>query len=71
MKRIAILISGTGTNMLSLCKSMIKEKYAKPVLVLSDQKQAKGLRAAEGLGINANILTLQSIKIIEIPLIKK
>lgn len=56
MKRIAILISGTGTNMLSLCKSMIKEKYAKPVLVLSDQKQAKGLRAAEGLGINAKYI---------------
>lgn len=54
MKRIAILISGTGTNMLSLCKSMINEKYAKPVLVLSDQKQAKGLIAAEGLGINTN-----------------
>jgi phosphoribosylglycinamide formyltransferase-1 len=31
---------------------MIKEKYAKPVLVLSDQKRAKGLRLAEDLGIN-------------------
>ncbi|MFL2798126.1 MAG: phosphoribosylglycinamide formyltransferase [Paracoccaceae bacterium] len=52
MTRVAILISGTGSNMLHLCQSMIKEKYAKPVLVLSDQKRAKGLRLAEDLGIN-------------------
>ena len=61
MKRIAILISGTGTNMLSLCKSMIKEKYANPVLVLSDQKQAKGLRAAESLGINAKYIGVEQL----------
>ncbi|MFL2789234.1 MAG: phosphoribosylglycinamide formyltransferase [Paracoccaceae bacterium] len=52
MTRVAILISGAGSNMLHLCQSMIKEKYAKPVLVLSDQKRAKGLRLAEDLGIN-------------------
>ena len=52
MTRVAILISGTGSNMVRLCQSMIKEKYAKPVLVLSDQKRAKGLRLAEDLGIN-------------------
>ena len=52
MKRVSILISGTGSNMVRLCQSMLKEKYAKPVLVLSDQKRAKGLRLAEDLGIN-------------------
>ena len=52
MTRVAILISGTGSNMVRLCQSMIKEKYAKPVIVLSDQKRAKGLRLAEDLGIN-------------------
>ena len=52
MTRVAILISGTGSNMVCLCQSMIKEKYATPVLVLSDQKHSKGLRLAEDLGIN-------------------
>ena len=36
MKRVAILISGTGSNMLNLCKSMMSEKYAEPILILSD-----------------------------------
>ena len=56
MTRVAILISGTGSNMLHLCQSMIKEKYAKPVLVLSDQKRAKGLRLAEDLGIKVKYI---------------
>ena len=56
MTRVAILISGTGSNMVRLCQSMIKEKYAKPVLVLSDQKRAKGLRLAEDLGIKVKYI---------------
>tara|TARA_B110000008_G_scaffold252759_1_gene267581 strand:+ start:801 stop:1337 length:537 start_codon:yes stop_codon:yes gene_type:complete len=35
---------------------MIKEKYAKPVLVLSDQKRAKGLRLAKDLGIKVKYI---------------
>jgi phosphoribosylglycinamide formyltransferase-1 len=56
MKRVAILISGTGSNMLNLCKSMISENYAEPVLVLSDTKKAKGLSDAEQLGVNTRFI---------------
>ena len=48
MKRVAMLISGTGTNMVKLCQDMVNEHPARPVLVVSNKPEAAGLaRAAE------------------------
>jgi phosphoribosylglycinamide formyltransferase-1 len=50
-RRVAILISGGGSNMMALVRSMTGDHPARPVLVLSNDPQAGGLAraAAEGL----------------------
>lgn len=62
MKRVAILISGTGSNMLNLCKSMMSEKYAEPILILSDRKKAEGLSAAKNLGVDTRCIEFSDFK---------
>jgi len=48
VKRVAILISGGGSNMLALCRDMVGDHPARPVLVASNDPAAAGLaRAAE------------------------
>ena len=51
MKRVAILISGGGSNMLALLMAMAKDTYAQPVLVASNDPAAKGLEKAAALGV--------------------
>jgi len=51
MKRVAILLSGGGSNMEALVKDMEVGGYAKPVLVLSNNPDAGGLAKAEAHGI--------------------
>ena len=51
MKRIAILISGGGSNMLALVRSMTGDHPARPVLVASNDPNASGLAKAAALGI--------------------
>ncbi len=51
MKRVAILISGGGSNMLALVNSMTGDHPARPVLVASNDPNATGLAKAAGLGI--------------------
>ena len=51
MKRVAILISGGGSNMLALVRDMGQGGYAEPVLVASNDPQANGLEKAAALGI--------------------
>ncbi|NUB43001.1 phosphoribosylglycinamide formyltransferase [Fertoebacter nigrum] len=51
MKRVAILISGGGSNMLALVASMTGDHPARPVLVASNDPAAMGLARAQGLGI--------------------
>ncbi|TCO69016.1 phosphoribosylglycinamide formyltransferase [Rhodovulum euryhalinum] len=51
MKRVAILISGGGSNMVALAESMAGDHPARPVLVLSNVPGAGGLAKAEGMGI--------------------
>lgn len=51
MKRVAILISGGGSNMLRLVESMRGDHPARPVLVASNDRQAGGLARAEAHGI--------------------
>ena len=51
MKRVAILISGGGSNMLALVSSMTGDHPARPVLVASNDPSAGGLAKAAALGI--------------------
>ncbi|MGG7644181.1 phosphoribosylglycinamide formyltransferase [Rhodovulum sp. YNF3179] len=51
MKRVAILISGSGSNMVALARSMTGDHPARPVLVLSNRPGAGGLARAEAMGI--------------------
>ncbi len=50
-KRVAILISGGGSNMVSLVDSMTGDHPARPCLVLSNEPQAGGLVKAADRGI--------------------
>jgi phosphoribosylglycinamide formyltransferase-1 len=51
VKRVAILISGGGSNMVALANSMTGDHPARPVLVLSNDPEAAGLAKAAALGI--------------------
>jgi phosphoribosylglycinamide formyltransferase 1 len=51
VKRVAILISGGGSNMLALVQSMTADHPARPVLVASNVPGAAGLARAASLGI--------------------
>lgn len=51
MKRVAILISGGGSNMLALVRSMAGDHPARPVLVASNDPAAAGLDRAAALGV--------------------
>ena len=50
-KRVAILISGGGSNMVSLVDSMAGDHPARPVLVLSNNPDAGGLAKAAARGV--------------------
>lgn len=49
--KVAIFISGGGSNMVSLVKSMKGDHPARPCLVLSNNAAAGGLAKAAGLGV--------------------
>lgn len=51
MKRVAILISGGGSNMVALAQSMRGDHLGRPVLVASNDPEAGGLARAATLGI--------------------
>lgn len=51
MIRVAILISGAGSNMLALVDSMTGDHPARPVLVASNDPSAAGLAKAAALGV--------------------
>ena len=50
-KKVAILISGGGSNMLSLLHDMAGDHPARPALVLSNDPNAAGLAKAAALGV--------------------
>jgi phosphoribosylglycinamide formyltransferase 1 len=54
--RVAILISGGGSNMLALVRSMTGDHPARPVLVFSNNPAAGGLARAEALGIDTAVV---------------
>ncbi|MDP2083728.1 MAG: phosphoribosylglycinamide formyltransferase [Gemmobacter sp.] len=51
MKRVAILISGGGSNMVRLVESMTGDHPARPVLVASNDPSATGLARAAAMGV--------------------
>ena len=51
MTRVAILISGGGSNMVALVNSMTGDHPARPVLVASNDPSASGLIKAQAAGI--------------------
>ncbi|MFS4583096.1 phosphoribosylglycinamide formyltransferase [Phaeobacter sp. C3_T13_0] len=55
-KRVAILISGGGSNMVSLVRSMTSDHPARPCLVLSNTAEAGGLAKAEAAGIRTAVV---------------
>ncbi len=50
-KRVAILISGGGSNMVALLDSMVGDHPARPVLVIANSADAGGLAKAEARGV--------------------
>jgi phosphoribosylglycinamide formyltransferase 1 len=54
--RVAILISGGGSNMVSLVESMIGDHPARPCLVLSNNADAGGLAKAAERGIATEVV---------------
>jgi len=50
-KRVAILISGSGSNMVKLVEAMTGDFPARPVLVASNHPDAPGLGKAAALGV--------------------
>ena len=56
MKRVAILISGGGSNMVSLIECMTGDHPARPVLVLSNRPGAGGLAKAEAAGVETAVV---------------
>ncbi|MEM9430002.1 MAG: phosphoribosylglycinamide formyltransferase [Pseudomonadota bacterium] len=51
-RRVAVLISGTGSNMLHLIEDMDEPDHpGKPVLVLADRTDAAGLAKATAVGV--------------------
>ena len=51
MKRVAVLISGNGSNMVALVAAMQGDFPARPVLVFSNNPDAAGLAKASALGV--------------------
>jgi phosphoribosylglycinamide formyltransferase-1 len=49
--RVAILISGGGSNMVRLVESMAEDHPARPVLVASNDARASGLEKAARMGV--------------------
>ena len=56
MKRVAILISGGGSNMETLVRSMAGDHPARACLVLSNRPGAGGLAKAEALGVETAVV---------------
>ncbi|MDA9865529.1 phosphoribosylglycinamide formyltransferase [bacterium] len=62
MKRVAIMISGGGSNMVKLVESMTGDHPARPVLVLSNREDAGGLKRAAELGVKTAVVDHRPFK---------
>jgi phosphoribosylglycinamide formyltransferase-1 len=61
-KRVAILISGGGSNMVSLVDSMTGDHPARPAVVLANSAQAGGLEKAQTRGIATEVVDHRDFK---------
>ena len=59
---VAILISGNGSNMVQLIKSMDDNHPAYPSVVISNNSDAPGLEKAQNLGVPTEIINKNYIK---------
>nr|WP_277347859.1 phosphoribosylglycinamide formyltransferase [Salipiger mangrovisoli] len=62
VKRVAIFISGGGSNMVTLAESMTGDHPARPVLVLSNNEDAGGLKKAAAMGIPTAVVDHRPFK---------
>ena len=63
MINLGILISGRGSNMEAILKSIKKGKIPiKPAVVISNKPDAKGLKIAQKLGVKTEIIESSGIK---------
>ncbi|MGR3378301.1 phosphoribosylglycinamide formyltransferase [Salipiger abyssi] len=62
MKRVAIFISGGGSNMVKLVESMTGDHPARPVLVLSNNADAGGLVKAAEMGVPTAVVDHRPFK---------
>lgn len=63
MLNLAILISGRGSNMENILKSIKKNKVpVNPKVVISNKPDAKGLKIAQELGVNTEIVESGGLK---------
>jgi phosphoribosylglycinamide formyltransferase-1 len=60
--RVAIFISGGGSNMVKLVESMTGDHPARPCLVLSNDPTAGGLARAEALGVPTEVVRHEPFK---------
>ncbi len=58
-RRVAIFISGSGSNMVKLLESMHGDHPARPCVVLSNNPVAGGLDKAEALGVPTEVVRHQ------------
>ena len=64
-KRIALFISGRGSNMeaiLKACSMGILQDIAEPVLVFSNRADAKGLAVAQAMGVETQVIESKGLK---------
>ncbi|APX24594.1 MAG: phosphoribosylglycinamide formyltransferase [Rhodobacteraceae bacterium] len=62
MKRVAIFISGGGSNMVKLVESMTGDHPARPVLVLANSADAGGLAKAAEMGVPTAVVDHRPFK---------
>ncbi|NIZ62271.1 phosphoribosylglycinamide formyltransferase [Sedimentitalea sp. CY04] len=61
-KKVAILISGGGSNMMTLVNSMTGDHPARPCLVLSNNSDAGGLKKAADAGVATAVVDHRPFK---------
>ena len=61
-KRVAILISGGGSNMVSLVESMTGDHPARACLVMANSENAGGLAKAAALGVDTDFVDHRPFK---------
>ena len=63
MLNLAILISGRGSNMENILKSIKKNKIpVNPTIVISNKSDAKGLEIAKKLGVKTEVVESKGLK---------